>query len=73
MIVNSEEVHILFFHLSNKFKQLQCTKLQCVVPNILYGCETWSLTMKEVHTLRVSEDKVTQRILGHKREEIIEE
>jgi hypothetical protein len=29
--------------------------------------------MKEVHTLRVSEDKVTQRILGHKREEIIEE
>jgi hypothetical protein len=36
---------------------------------VLYGCETWSLTLREEHRLRVFENRVLRRIFGHKREE----
>jgi hypothetical protein len=35
----------------------------------LYGCETWSLTLREEHRLRVFEKRVLRRIFGPKREE----
>jgi hypothetical protein len=35
----------------------------------LYGCETWSLTLREEHRLRVFENRVLRRIFGPKREE----
>jgi hypothetical protein len=31
---------------------------------VLYGCETWSLTLREEHRLRVFEDRVLRRIFG---------
>jgi hypothetical protein len=37
---------------------------------ILYGCETWSLTLREEHRLRVFENKVLRRIFGPKRVEL---
>jgi hypothetical protein len=37
---------------------------------ILYGCETWSLTLREEYKLRVFENKVLRRILGPKRDEV---
>jgi hypothetical protein len=36
---------------------------------VLYGCETWSLTLKEEQRLRVSENRVLKRTFGPKREE----
>jgi hypothetical protein len=36
---------------------------------VLYGCETWSLTSREEHRLRVFENRVLRRIFGPKREE----
>jgi hypothetical protein len=36
---------------------------------VLHGCETWSLTLREEHRLRVSENRVLRRIFGPKREE----
>jgi hypothetical protein len=36
---------------------------------VLYGCETWSLTLREEHRLRVFENRVLSRIFGPKREE----
>jgi hypothetical protein len=36
---------------------------------VLYGCETWSLTFREDHRLRVFENRVLRRIFGLKREE----
>jgi hypothetical protein len=36
----------------------------------LYGYETWSLTLKEEHRLRVFENKVLRRIFGPKRDEV---
>jgi hypothetical protein len=38
-----------------------------ILPVVLYGCETWSLTLREEHRLRVFENRVVRRILGPKR------
>jgi hypothetical protein len=38
--------------------------------DILYGCETWSLTLSEEHILRASENRVMRRIFGPKRDEV---
>jgi hypothetical protein len=40
-----------------------------IIPVVLYGCETWSLTLGEEHRLRVSKNRVLRRIFGPKREE----
>jgi hypothetical protein len=40
------------------------------MPVVLYGCETWSLTLREEHRLRVFENRVLRRIFGPKRDEI---
>jgi hypothetical protein len=38
---------------------------------VLYGCDTWSLTLKEAHRLRTFEISVLRRIFGLKRDEVI--
>jgi hypothetical protein len=40
-----------------------------ILPVVLYGCETWSLTLGEEHRLRVFENRVLRKIFGPKREE----
>jgi hypothetical protein len=37
---------------------------------VLYVCETWSLTLREEHRLRVFENRVLRRIFGSKRDEV---
>jgi hypothetical protein len=44
-----------------------------IVPVVLYGCETWSLTLREEHGLRVFENRVLRRIFGSKWNEVIGE
>jgi hypothetical protein len=41
-----------------------------ILPVVLYRCETWSLTLREEHRLRVFENKVLRRIFGPKRDEV---
>jgi len=41
-----------------------------ILPVVLYGCETWSLTMREERKLRVFENMVLRRIFGPRREEV---
>jgi hypothetical protein len=41
-----------------------------ILPVVLYGCETWSLTLKEEHEVRVLENRVLRRIIGPKRDEV---
>jgi hypothetical protein len=43
-----------------------------ILPVVLYGCETWSLTLREEHRLRVFENRVLRRIFGPKRDEMTE-
>jgi hypothetical protein len=42
-----------------------------ILPVVLYGCETWSLTLREEHRLRVFQNRVLRKIFGPKREEKI--
>ena len=39
-----------------------------ILPVVLYGCETCSLTLREEHRLRVLENRVLRRIFGSKRD-----
>jgi hypothetical protein len=39
-------------------------------PVVLYGCETWSLTLREKRRLRVFENRVLRRVFGPKRDEV---
>jgi hypothetical protein len=41
-----------------------------ILPVVLYGCETWSLTLREEHRLRVFENRALRRIFGQKRDEV---
>jgi hypothetical protein len=41
-----------------------------ILPVVLYGCETWSVTLKEEHWLRVFENRVLRRIFGPKVDEV---
>jgi hypothetical protein len=37
---------------------------------VLYGCESWSLTLSEEHRLRVFENRMLRRILGPRKDEV---
>jgi len=41
-----------------------------ILPVVLYGCETWSLTWREERKLRVFENMVLRRIFGSRRDEV---
>jgi hypothetical protein len=41
-----------------------------ILPVVLYGCETWSLILREEHRLRVFENRVVRRVFGPKRDEV---
>ncbi|KAJ4429397.1 hypothetical protein ANN_21554 [Periplaneta americana] len=41
-----------------------------ILPIVLYGCESWTLTLREEHRLRVFENKVLRKIFGAKRDEV---
>jgi len=41
-----------------------------ILPVVLYGCETWSLTLREERRPRVFENRVLRRKFGPKRDEV---
>jgi len=41
-----------------------------ILPVVLYGCETWSLSLREERKLRVFENMVLRRIFGPRRDEV---
>ena len=48
----------------NRFLQAMYTS------RVLYGCETWSLTLREERRLKVFENRVLRRVFGPKRDEV---
>jgi len=40
------------------------------LPGVVYGCETWSLTLREDRRLKVFENRVLRRIFGPKWDEV---
>jgi len=41
-----------------------------ILPDVLYGCEAWSLTLRKEWMLRVFENMVLRRIFGPRRDEV---
>jgi len=53
------------------FKKLNIKIYRTIIlPIVLYGCETWSLTLREEHRLWVSENRVLRRVFGPRRDEV---
>jgi hypothetical protein len=59
--------NLLSPHLISKNLKIKIYKT-VILAVVLYGCEIWSVTLKEEHRLRVSENRVLRRIFGPKRE-----
>jgi hypothetical protein len=58
------------FRISVSFKyQIRIYKT-IIFPAALYWCETWSLTLREEHRLRVFENRALRRIFGPGRDEL---
>ena len=57
--------------MDNRCKNLK-TKIYRIIilPLVLYGCETWSLTLREERSLRVFENRVLRGKFGPKRGEV---
>jgi hypothetical protein len=60
--------YFVFQFATQKFKYFDIQKYNFAV--LLYGCETWSLTLREESRLRVLENRVLRRICGPKRDEV---
>jgi hypothetical protein len=56
-ISNKKLYKIPYFHSGENLSSVQR-------PAVLYGCETWYLTLRDEHKLRVFENRVLRRILG---------
>jgi hypothetical protein len=41
-----------------------------ILPAVLYGCETWSLTLREEHRLRVFENRMLRKVCRPRRDEV---
>jgi hypothetical protein len=59
-----------YFVFPSNIKKLNIKIYKTVIlPVVLAGCETWSVTLREEQRLRVFENRVLRRIFGPKREE----
>jgi hypothetical protein len=62
------------FVFSSSAKNVNSKLYKCIhifFPVVLYGCRTWSVTLREEHTLRVYENRVLRRIFGPHRVEMV--
>jgi hypothetical protein len=55
--------NVLSFRLLSKNIKILIYRI-IILPVVLYGCESWSLTLREERRLRVFENKVLRRIFG---------
>ena len=68
MLLFGAESFVFQFAIQNSIKiKIYRTIILSVV---LYGCETWSLTLREERRLRVFENRVLRRLFGPKRDEV---
>ena len=61
--------NLLFSSLVSKNLKIKIYRT-IILPVVLYGCESWSLTLREECRLRVFENRVQRRIFGPKRDEV---
>jgi hypothetical protein len=61
--------NLLSSRLLSKNLQIRIYKT-LILPVVLYGCETWSLTLREEHRLRLFENRFLRRMFGPKRDDV---
>jgi len=61
--------NVLCSSLLSKYLKIKINRT-VTLPVVVYGCETWSLTLREERRLRVFENMVLRRIFGPRRDEI---
>jgi hypothetical protein len=61
--------NLLSSHLLSKNVKVRIYK-PIILPVVRYGCETWSLTVREEHKLKVFENRVLRRVFGPKKDHI---
>jgi len=61
--------NILFSRLLSKNLKINIYRT-IILPVVLYGCEAWSLTLREERKLRLFENMVLRRIFGSRRDEV---
>ena len=52
------------------FKSTKTKHRTVILPVVVYGCETWSLTLREEGRLKVFEDRMMRRVFWPKRDEV---
>jgi hypothetical protein len=60
--------NLLFSGLPSKNVKFKISRA-VILRVVLYGCETWSMTLREQCRLRIFEDRVLRRVFGHLRDE----
>ena len=61
--------NLLSFSLLSKTLKIKIYRT-IILPFVVYGCETWSLTLREERRLQVFENRVLRRVFGPKRDEV---
>ena len=61
--------NLLFSSLLPKKLQIK-VYITIILTVVLYGCDTWSLTLREKYRLSLFENRVLRRMCGHKRDEV---
>jgi hypothetical protein len=62
--------HLLSSCLLSKILKIEIYET-IILPAVLYGCETWSVTLKEEHRLRVFQNGLLRRIFIPKKKEVV--
>jgi hypothetical protein len=70
LLLFSPKSFVFPFHIKNLKIKIYKT---VILPVVLYECETWALTLREEHRLRVFENRVLRRIFGPKRRTVLGE
>ena len=68
--MDRKEKNKIFWIKNSKFHLKIKIYRTIILPAVLYGCETWSLTLKEERRLRVFENRVLRRVFGPKSNEV---
>ena len=66
---NHSARHLLYSSLLSKNVKIKIHRT-IILPVVLYGCETWSLTLREDRSLKVSENRALRRIFESRRDEV---
>jgi len=61
--------NLLCFRLLSKNLKIKIYRT-IILPVVLYGCETWALTLRDERMLRMFENMVLRRIFGPRRDEV---